>query len=103
MFGIGASELLVIFLVALLVLGPDKLPEAARTLAKLFGEFRKAKEDLRIGLVGIHQDEIDWRHTHNNPQPRVIEAPPVDPAEKETETVARTSTVARSTSEPKDG
>jgi len=98
-FGIGASELLVIFLVALLVLGPDKLPEAARTLAKLFGEFRKAKDDLRIGLVGIHEDEIDWRRAHNNSRPRVIETPPVDETEKETETVARTTAVARSASE----
>ena len=71
MFGIGVSELLVIFLVALLVLGPDRLPAAARTLAKLFGEFRKATDDLRTSLVGISDLEPDWRREHNNP--RIIE------------------------------
>jgi len=88
-FGIGASELLVIFLVALLVLGPDKLPEAARTLAKLFGEFRKATDDLKAGVVGIRDDEIDWRRRHNNP--RIIEAAPVEEKENgtEPETIAR--------------
>lgn len=72
MFGIGVSELLVIFLVALLVLGPERLPAAARTLAKLFGEFRKATDDLRSGLVGISDIDQDWRIEHNNP--RVDEA-----------------------------
>jgi Tat protein translocase TatB subunit len=90
-FGIGVSELLVIFLVALLVLGPERLPEAARTLAKLFGEFRKASDDLRVGLVGIQ--DADWRREHNNP--RVIEAvaaeaaPPEETPTPEPETVAR--------------
>ena len=68
MFGIGVSELLVIFLVALLVLGPDKLPTAARTLAKMFGEFRKATDDLRSSLVGISDIDQDWRREHNNPR-----------------------------------
>lgn len=41
MFNIGGGELLVIFLVALVVLGPNKLPEAARQVGKMMGEFRK--------------------------------------------------------------
>lgn len=71
MFGIGVSELLVIFFVALIVLGPERLPEAARTLAKLFGEFRKASDELRVGIVGITDDDA-WKRNHNTP--RVIEA-----------------------------
>ena len=39
MFNIGGGELLIIFLVALVVLGPTKLPEAARQLGKWVGEF----------------------------------------------------------------
>lgn len=72
MFGIGVSELLVIFVVALVVLGPERLPSAARTLAKLLGEFRKASDDLRVGIVGITDIDEDYRRKHNNPQ--VIEA-----------------------------
>ena len=51
MFGIGWGELLVVAVVALLVLGPDKLPEAARTLGKVYGHLyrtvNEAKESIR--------------------------------------------------------
>jgi sec-independent protein translocase protein TatB len=41
MFNVGGGELLVIALVALIVLGPQRLPEAARTVGKVVGEIRK--------------------------------------------------------------
>lgn len=41
MFNVGGGELLVIALVALLVLGPQRLPEAARTVGKVVGEVRR--------------------------------------------------------------
>ena len=47
MFGIGMQELAIILVVALLVLGPRRLPEFARTLGKGLGEFRKASNDLK--------------------------------------------------------
>lgn len=46
MFGIGASELLIIGLFALLFIGPKKLPELAKGLGKGIREFQKAKDDL---------------------------------------------------------
>lgn len=42
MFGIGWAEMLVIGLVALIVVGPDKLPEMARTIGKIYHQLRQA-------------------------------------------------------------
>jgi TatA/E family protein of Tat protein translocase len=44
---IGYQEMVVIFIVALLLFGPKKLPEIGRTVAKTLGEFRKASADLK--------------------------------------------------------
>ena len=50
MFGIGMTELLIVLVVALLVLGPRKLPEMARTLGRGMAEFRRASDELRNTL-----------------------------------------------------
>ncbi len=47
MFNLGAGEIALISVVALLLLGPDKLPELARGLGKLFREFRKHTDEVR--------------------------------------------------------
>ena len=47
MLDIGLSELLIILAVALIVLGPKKLPEVARSLGRGLAQFRRASEDLR--------------------------------------------------------
>ena len=51
MFGsIGGPELIVIFVVALLIFGPRKLPELGRMIGRGLGEFRRAATDLRTTL-----------------------------------------------------
>lgn len=50
MFGIGPTELVVILVVALLVLGPKRLPEIARALGKGLAEFRRATADVTSEL-----------------------------------------------------
>ncbi len=46
MFGVGAPELLIILVVALLVLGPRRLPEMARSLGRGMAEFRRASNEF---------------------------------------------------------
>ena len=46
MFGIGMPEMVVILVVALIVLGPQRLPEVARALGKGLAEFRKVTGDV---------------------------------------------------------
>ena len=50
MFGIGPTELIVILVIALLVLGPKRLPELARSLGKGMAEFRRATSDVTSEL-----------------------------------------------------
>ena len=50
MFGIGMPELLLILAVALIVLGPKKLPELARSLGKGLAELKKSTEELKGSL-----------------------------------------------------
>ena len=47
MFNVGGSEVLLILLVALLVLGPKKLPDLAKTLGKVLAEFKRASSDVQ--------------------------------------------------------
>ncbi len=63
MFGIGLPELILILAIGLIVLGPQKLPEVAKTLGKMLVEFKKAansfKEeiDLEAQNTKVSQDE----------------------------------------------
>jgi sec-independent protein translocase protein TatB len=47
---IGMTELIVIFVVALLVIGPNRLPDLARTIGKAFGDFKRATSGLQDSL-----------------------------------------------------
>jgi sec-independent protein translocase protein TatA len=58
---IGVPELILIFIIALVVFGPQKLPELGRTIGKALGEFRRASAELRVA-VEDEMRELD-RHT----------------------------------------
>jgi TatA/E family protein of Tat protein translocase len=59
MFGIGMPELLLILGLALIVLGPKKLPELAKALGKGLGELRRATEDLKDEFRKMEYDNVD--------------------------------------------
>ena len=50
MFGIGFPELILIMALALIVVGPDKLPELARSLAKMVVDLKKTAEGLKESI-----------------------------------------------------
>lgn len=50
MFGMGMQELLLILVVALIVVGPKKLPDMAKTMGKALQEFRRATSDFKESL-----------------------------------------------------
>jgi len=70
MFGIGGQELILILLIALIVLGPKKLPELAKTLGRALGEFQRATDDLK--------KEIDLASKEKPAEPTSAPAPEKD-------------------------
>ncbi|HEK1692703.1 Sec-independent protein translocase protein TatB [compost metagenome] len=67
MFEVGFSEMLLVGIVALLVLGPERLPVAARTLGRGLGQARRAMQGLRAQM----EREIDMPNLDSAPLQRL--------------------------------
>lgn len=80
MFGIGLPEMILIMALALIVVGPDKLPDLARSLAKGFMELKKTAEGLKktIAEEGNPLDEIkpDLEEAAKSLKNNLLETPP---------------------------
>jgi Tat protein translocase TatB subunit len=72
MFNIGMPELLVILTVALVVLGPKRLPEIARALGKAMAEFRKATSGISQELENARAMLEDEARKASEPTPNRI-------------------------------
>jgi len=62
MFGIGGPELIIIFVVALLAVGPQRLPEIARALGKAYREFERSLDDVRQNFEDLGKEEPEKKH-----------------------------------------
>jgi TatA/E family protein of Tat protein translocase len=72
-FGIGMQELAVILVIALLVFGPKRLPELARSLGRGLAEFRRASSDLRNSFSESSQEPPG--HAGQDPPGQVSKGP----------------------------
>ena len=71
MFGIGMQEVVLICAIALIVVGPKKLPELARALGKGYAEFRRAFDDMKRTVeVDLQTDDIRRSLMDLPPPPR---------------------------------
>ena len=85
MFGtLGGPELFLIFVVALIVFGPRKLPEIGKSLGKMMGEFRRASNDFRSTI----ENEVEAEKIRDSLR---IEPPSVEPISKTRALPAETS------------
>jgi sec-independent protein translocase protein TatB len=79
MFGIGLPEMILIMALALIVIGPDKLPDLARSLAKTIVDLKKTAEGLKEALKedGNPLDEIrpDLEEAARNLRTTLLESP----------------------------
>jgi sec-independent protein translocase protein TatA len=89
---LSMPHLVIIFLVALLVFGPEKLPELARTFGKAMAEFRRATGDLRAGFEE-HMRELERETRISEAAKQQANPPPRQPA-------AETATQAGTLPEP---
>ena len=64
MFGLGMTEIILIAIIALVVIGPKKLPDIAKSLGKGYGEFRRTFNDLKQ-TVNVDVNEVPKRSDNN--------------------------------------
>ena len=89
---LGFPELIVIFVIALIVFGPRKLPELGRSLGKGMAEFKRASNELRNTLD--EEIQLEERRT-------ALKSPPAETAERIEPLVPPTPTVIETESIPR--
>lgn len=120
MFEIGGTELLLIAVVALLVIGPKELPNALRTLGRYTGKARAMTRHLRSGFdemmrqAELEEMEKQWAEhnrkimaeapvvpDHAQPTAAHEEAPPADPAAPPSDPAALPAAIAPGEPDPR--
>jgi Tat protein translocase TatB subunit len=95
MFGIGMPELLLLLAIALIVVGPKKLPELAKALGRGIAEFKKATNELKESLE-TNTDFSELKQSFDDIQETVVDAtlPSTPSEEATTEEIATATTTS---------
>ena len=95
MFGIGMPELLLLLAIALIVVGPKKLPELAKALGRGIAEFKKATNELKESLEA-NTEFSELKQSFDDIQETVIDAtlPSTPSEEATTEEIATTNSTS---------
>ena len=87
MFNIGLPELLIIVAIALIVFGPNKLPELAKAFGRAMREFKKATEEVKESFEAETKELEEYKHTladENLLADLAKQISPTEPAAEET-------------------
>ncbi len=91
MFGIGTGELMLLLVIALVVLGPERMPRLARDLGRALAEFRKTSDELRTEFLNADKYLDATAKIGASEQPAIaatsVAEPPVTEAAVATEVV----------------
>ena len=90
MFDIGFSELFMVLVIALIVIGPERLPDVARTIGKFIGKAKRSFENVKQEVQSeLETEELNKRLAENNILSETKEA--VDEVSKELRDIAQKS------------
>lgn len=71
---LGFPEMIFIFLLALIIFGPRKLPEVGRQLGKFMAEFKRASNEFK-SQIESEMRQIEWEESQKKAAPPVLQAP----------------------------
>lgn len=89
MLGVGAEELLFVLFLALVVLGPERLPKVARDVGRVVGDLRRTSDELRAEFLNADKyldgpaatpAQIAEPATAAGPAPAAVDGAPAEPA-----------------------
>src|SRR4051794_16397423 len=92
MFSLGGSEVIVILLVALIVLGPDKLPDTARKIGNVMGELRRMSHGFQQEIKSALDDAVKEQPAQTAPNETAATQPRLEPVPDESTTSAEPET-----------